>query len=74
MNHTKDKGDAQASREPLLSADDAALYLHVARSTLATWRCVKRGPRFLKLGRGCWYRVSDLDAWISRQERDPEAA
>ena len=47
--------------DPLLTTEEAAAYLGLAPSTLATWR-VRRsdGPRFLKIGRKVLYPRSEL--------------
>jgi hypothetical protein len=73
MDQVKDSSNAPAFAEPLISSNDAARHINVTKSTLATWRCQRKGPRFFKLGRGCWYRATDLDAWIAKQAHDPEA-
>lgn len=36
-----------------------------APSTLRRWRCEGIGPKFIKDGRMIFYRVTDLDAYIS---------
>ena len=47
-----------------LSGDKAAEYLDVAKSTLDRWRSEGCGPKFVKVGRACRYRPSDMDAWL----------
>lgn len=52
---------------PLLSRDQAAKYLGVKVSTLAVWACTKRyNLTFIRVGRLCKYRLTDLDAFIAR--------
>ena len=52
---------------PLLSRDQAAKYLGVKTTTLNVWSCTKRyNLAFVKIGRLCKYRLSDLDAFIAR--------
>ena len=52
----------------LLTTEQAAEYLKVARSTLRKWRSQGRGPSFRKLGDrrtgGTRYLRSDLDDYI----------
>ena len=40
----------------LLTVDQAAIYLGLARSTLNKWRCHGGGPTFIKMGRAVRYR------------------
>jgi predicted DNA-binding transcriptional regulator AlpA len=47
--------------------EEAAAFLGLKPSTLAAWRHQGRGPRYIKIGRSCFYRGSDLDAWIEAQ-------
>jgi Helix-turn-helix domain len=50
-----------------MRTDDAAAYLGVAAKTLAVWRNLGKGPRFLKIGRILtFYYRQDLDAWLQR--------
>lgn len=50
----------------LLAPADLAALLAVDERTLAVWRCQKRGPDFVKLGRSVFYRRTDVAAWIGR--------
>jgi predicted DNA-binding transcriptional regulator AlpA len=47
--------------------EEAAAFLGLKPSTLAAWRHQGRGPRYLKIGRSCFYRESDLEAWLDAQ-------
>lgn len=47
-----------------LKGPEAAKYLGISTSTLDKMRIEGRGPRYLKLGGRCFYRRSDLDAYI----------
>ena len=50
----------------LLTRDEAAKYLGVASQTLAIWAMNGRyGLRFIKVGRLCKYRRTDLDKWLA---------
>lgn len=37
--------------------------------TLAYWRYMGQGPKFVKIGRNVRYRTSDVDAWLTAQTR-----
>jgi excisionase family DNA binding protein len=53
-----------ATPSPNLKTEDAAKFLNVKPTTLEQWRWNGRGPRFVKIGRSCRYRQSDLDAFL----------
>jgi hypothetical protein len=48
----------------LISPQDLADLLDVDERTLAVWRCQRKGPDFVKLGRTVFYRRRDVEAWI----------
>ena len=48
-----------------LNRADAADYIGVQKSTLATWASTGGGPPFIKVGRKVVYLQTDLDAWIA---------
>lgn len=47
-----------------MAGDAAARYLGISKSTLEKMRFEGRGPRYLKLGARCFYRRTDLDAYL----------
>jgi len=47
-----------------LTTRQAAEFLQVKETTLEQWRWNGKGPRFIKMGRSCRYRKTDLDAFI----------
>jgi predicted DNA-binding transcriptional regulator AlpA len=49
------------------TTEEAAAVLGVKPTTLGAWRHQGRGPRYLKIGRSCFYRPSDLEAWLDSQ-------
>jgi predicted DNA-binding transcriptional regulator AlpA len=58
----------------LVSKDEASRILGVGQRTMDKWRYERRGPQWVRIGRLCRYRVSDLYAWIDQQPTfDPEA-
>ena len=58
---------APSTRDRLLKSREAAEYLGRSTGTLANWRCMGRGPRFVGSGSGVRYRLSDLDAYIEAE-------
>ena len=52
---------------PNLKTEDAAKFLNVQPTTLENWRWSGRGPRFVKLGRSCRYRLADLEAFLEER-------
>lgn len=48
---------------------DVALRLNVSERTLANWRWLGTGPKFVKFGNGrsapIRYRRSDVDQWVN---------
>jgi predicted DNA-binding transcriptional regulator AlpA len=57
-----------------MPSDDAAALLGVKPQTLAVWRSAGRGPKYLKIGRRCFYRRTDVDDWMNAQLRDPSTS
>ena len=50
----------------LLNDKEAAATLNVSTITLANWRSLKRGPRWVRVGaRMVRYRRSDLEAFVA---------
>jgi hypothetical protein len=47
--------------DELFTTIEAAKLLRLRPNTLEIWRWSGKGPRFLKLGRACRYRRSDLE-------------
>lgn len=59
--------------QDLLTAEETAARLGIAKQTLAAWRCHGRGPAFLKISKTPWYARTDVEAWIAAQRVDPAA-
>lgn len=49
-----------------LNPKEAASYLGLTESTLATYRCRGGGPFFLRAGNRIRYRLADLNAWMEQ--------
>ncbi|MDQ0822792.1 putative DNA-binding transcriptional regulator AlpA [Arthrobacter sp. V4I6] len=71
----KRPNDHLAPSEVLYRPDMAANYTGYSRQTMAQWRYLGKGPRYLRpTPRTIIYRKSDLDAWLSASVVDPAAS
>lgn len=68
MKTTNNTPPGNESPRYLDEAAVAAIY-QISTATVRTWRCLGRGPRFLKIGRSVRYRPEDVHAWASKQVR-----
>ncbi|RFB87912.1 hypothetical protein B5K08_21785 [Rhizobium leguminosarum bv. trifolii] len=57
------------SPDMCLTAPEAAAYLRISETTLARWRCTKRGPEHTKSGGRILYRVAVLLDHVKKNER-----
>ena len=55
--------------ETLLTTGEVAARLRVSVSFLAKARVTGLGPRFIKIGRVCRYRLSDLESYERSRAR-----
>lgn len=55
---------------PLLTIREVADYTRIPIATLRYLRTQGRGPRGFRVGRHLRYRVTDLEDWIKKCERD----
>lgn len=55
----------------LIADAEAAEILRQRTQTLAAWRCEKRGPPYVKIGRRIFYRRSDIAEWLGKQLHVP---
>ena len=53
----------------LLSVEQTTERLGIPKATMAKMRWAGSGPKFVKIGRKVYYRVSDIEAWIEAQTR-----
>lgn len=58
----------------LLTSGQAGEYLHVNPRTLANWRVLGRGPRYVRSGARALYRLADLDAYLDAHTFEHMAA
>lgn len=61
---TDHSSDSIVPLSPLLSTEAAAAYLQSHPRTLAEWRLVGNGPKYVRVGRRAFYRKADLVAWL----------
>lgn len=57
--------------EPLLTIEELAAYLGLAKATLREWTWQRRIP-FVKLGRAVRFRRAEIEAWLAQQSVAPE--
>ena len=61
--------NTQATRDPLLTEEQAAKFLGVKPASLQVWRSTKRYKlSYLKVGRLVRYRLSALNAFLASRE------
>jgi hypothetical protein len=58
-----------SNTDPLLTTTEVAERLRVSQSFLAKARVTGCGPRFIKVGRSCRYRISDLESYERSRAR-----
>ncbi|GAB2734850.1 helix-turn-helix transcriptional regulator [Nocardioides pakistanensis] len=65
-----------APADPIMTIDQAALYLGIPKATIYTWRTRRPGygPRALKMGGLLRYRRSELDAFLDRRMEEVDDA
>jgi hypothetical protein len=61
--------------EALVTSEQAAVgWFHQHPRTLANWRTLGRGPRYIRAGGRVFYRVRDLEAWLDAHTFEHRAA
>jgi excisionase family DNA binding protein len=58
--------------EQVLSLSQLCEHLQVSAQTIYDLRSQGRGPRGFRVGRELRFRISEVDAWLERMERDDE--
>jgi len=54
-----------------IGTSKAAQHLDMSVGSLATLRCLGRGPKFYRMGRRIIYKQTDLDAFLEESVCDP---
>lgn len=57
--------------DELGTAPEVAGYLGIPEQTLAQWRYLGRGPRFIRVGRYVRYRWTDIANWLEENASEP---
>jgi predicted DNA-binding transcriptional regulator AlpA len=69
--------DSTREKLGLMTPEELALALQVTVTTLQTWRVQDQGPRYVKLGKGVFYRYADVRDWfeecVSPERGAPDA-
>lgn len=52
---------------------EAAKFLNISVSCLRNWRCQRKGPPYVKIGKRVLYRVEDLNSFLAHHRIEPEA-
>jgi excisionase family DNA binding protein len=60
----------QTEQDVLLSREEVAAYLRVSLPTLELWARNGEGPKMVRVGRGCRYRLSDVRAFVEGAPTD----
>ena len=55
----------------LMTQVELAQLLGVKRNTLREWRRLKRGPAYIRILKGVFYRRTDVNAWLDANKFDP---
>lgn len=56
--------------EPVLTLTELCSHLHVSAQTIYDLRCQGRGPHGFRVGRELRFRISEIEAWLTRMEQD----
>jgi len=56
-----------SDKHPLAQPAEVAEYMGVPVDTLKRWRLVRRGPKWIPVGRHVRYRWVDVEAWLDEQ-------
>jgi excisionase family DNA binding protein len=59
--------------EPVLTTSELAAHLGVRVQTIHDLRHSGRGPRGIRVGRELRYRLSEVNAWLSKLEQGDQA-
>lgn len=65
---------ANRMRANLLTEQEFAAMLEISMHTAESWRKKRRGPPFIRLGQGVYYRIKDIMAWADENVQDPDSS
>ena len=68
--HNNDRPKATPVMDDLMSEEELAAEIGRGVRTLARWRALGEGPKFLRIGRELRYRRESVRAWILGLEQD----
>ncbi|EHS1183811.1 helix-turn-helix domain-containing protein [Vibrio vulnificus] len=57
-------------KKKLLTSDQVADWLDLSPNTISQWRYLRRGPRFLKIGKNVRYAEEDVKAWLEQHSHE----
>lgn len=60
-------------RKGLLGPADLAGYLGVPLATIYRWNAAGQGPPFMRLGKHCRYRPTDVAEWLEQHAHEKAA-
>jgi hypothetical protein len=60
-------GPPVAEQDVLYTRDEAARFLRNSVATLERWARIGIGPKPIRIGRRCLYRLTDLRAFVGQQ-------
>lgn len=63
----------QSKVDPVFDTHSAAPLLGVRPGTLEVWRCLGKGPRFVKSGSRVVYRLQDINDYLDSRTRKSTA-
>jgi hypothetical protein len=58
----------QQNPSKLLDSKETAELLRTTPGNLSQWRHKRFGPPFIRSGRKCLYRLSDVERWLAQRE------
>lgn len=61
---------AELAKKKLITPEQLAIWLGLSLNTVNQWRYLKRGPRFLKIGKNVRYSEEDVLEWLDQQSRE----
>lgn len=61
--------DLKGRKGDVMNEEEAANYIGASPKTMRYWRCLKKGPAYIKSGRNVRYRREALDAYLTGQSQ-----